>query len=46
MRKDESGGGLVEYAWILVLIALVVVSALTTLGSGITTMMTSVVNGL
>lgn len=39
--RDEEGQGLVEYALILALIAVVCVAALTALGGGVSGMMTS-----
>lgn len=42
LRRDERGQGLVEYGLILVLIAVVVIGALTALGGGITTMLNTI----
>jgi pilus assembly protein Flp/PilA len=45
MRR-QSGQGLVEYALILVLVALVVVAVLTTMGTKISAAFTDVLKGL
>lgn len=44
--KDESGQGLAEYALILALVALVVIAALTALGTNTKTKMNSVATGI
>ena len=44
--SDESGQGLVEYALILGLIAIVTVGALTLIGTNVNTMLTTMANGL
>ena len=44
--KNEEGQGLAEYALILVLIAIVVIAALTTLGSQINTVFGDITSGL
>ena len=44
--KDEKGQGLAEYALILFLIAIVVIGALTTLGTNINTVLTNIGNAL
>jgi pilus assembly protein Flp/PilA len=43
---DEKGGGLVEYTLIIVLIALAAIAAMTTVGTKISTDMTSISNKL
>jgi pilus assembly protein Flp/PilA len=45
-RDGQSGQGMVEYGLILVLVALVVVVALTTLGRTIPTIFNNIVNTL
>jgi pilus assembly protein Flp/PilA len=45
-RKNEQGGGMVEYVLIVVLIALAAVAAVTTVGTKITTNFTSISNKL
>lgn len=42
--RSDSGQGLSEYALILVLVALIVVAALSTVGSGIHTLFSKVVD--
>jgi Flp/Fap pilin component. len=44
--KDESGQGLAEYALILALVALVVIAALTALGTNTKNKMNSVATGI
>ncbi len=44
--KNEEGQGLAEYALILVLIAIVVIAALTTLGTQINTVFGDITSGL
>ena len=46
LGNDESGQGLVEYALILVLIAIVVIAALTFLGSQVSTVFSNIANSL
>ena len=46
MLKNEKGQGLVEYALILVLIAIVVIAALTTLGHKANNVFTTVGNSI
>ncbi len=45
-RKDEAGQGLVEYALILVLVAIVVIAILAILGPQIGNIFSRVTNGL
>lgn len=45
-RKDEEGQGLVEYALILVLVAIVVIAILAILGPQIGNIFSRVTNGL
>lgn len=42
LRRDERGQGLVEYGLILVLVAVVVIGALTLLGGGINNMLNTI----
>jgi pilus assembly protein Flp/PilA len=44
--KTEQGGGLVEYTLIIVLIALAAITAMTTLGSKVSTDFTSIAGKL
>ena len=44
--KDESGQGMVEYALILALIAVVVIGAVTTLGTTVNTTFTDINSAL
>ena len=44
--QDEKGQGLVEYALIIVLISIVVIAALTLLGSGVSSVFTRIVTTL
>jgi pilus assembly protein Flp/PilA len=46
LLRDESGQGMVEYALIIALIAVVAVAAITILGGRISTMFTNVSNDL
>ncbi len=46
LREDESGQGLVEYALILVLIAIVVIAALTFLGGEVSTVFSNIARSL
>lgn len=46
LGEDESGQGLVEYALILVLIAIVVIAALTFLGKQVSTVFSNIANSL
>jgi pilus assembly protein Flp/PilA len=46
MIRSQKGQGLAEYALILALIALVVIGAVVALGGNISTIMTSVSNGI
>ncbi len=46
LGNDESGQGLVEYALILVLIAIVVIAALTFLGGQVSTVFSNIANSL
>ena len=43
---DEKGGGLVEYTLIIVLIALAAIAAMTTVGTKVSTDMTSIAGKL
>ena len=45
-RKNEHGGGMVEYVLIVVLVALAAIAAVTTVGTKLTTNFTSVSNKL
>ena len=40
--RDEGGQGLVEYALIIMLVAIVVIGILTTLGANVTTVFTTI----
>ena len=42
MFQDEEGQGLVEYALIIVLVAIAVMTILTTLGANVTTVFTTI----
>ncbi len=44
--KDESGATAIEYGLIAALIAVVIISVLTTIGGNLTTKFTAVANGL
>ena len=44
--QDLKGQGMVEYAFILVLVAIIIVIAISTLGSGVGNLYMSVVNSL
>lgn len=46
LRDDESGQGLVEYALILVLIAIIVIAALTFLGGEVSTVFSNIASSL
>ncbi len=46
LGEDEAGQGLVEYALILVLIAIVVIAALTFLGGQVSTVFSNIANSL
>ena len=46
LRRREDGQGLVEYALILVLVAIVVIGVLTTMGNSIQAVFTDIVNSL
>lgn len=46
VRKDEEGQGLAEYALILALIAIVVIAALTLLGTQIDAILSQIANAL
>jgi pilus assembly protein Flp/PilA len=46
MRQEESGQGLMEYALILGLVVVLAVAALTLIGSHVTTMLSTVANGV
>jgi pilus assembly protein Flp/PilA len=46
LREDERGQGLVEYALILVLIAVVVIAILVILGPAVANMYSRVTNGI
>jgi pilus assembly protein Flp/PilA len=45
-RDDETGQGMVEYALILILIAVVVIAVLTTLGKRVNNLFSNVSSGL
>ena len=44
--QDESGQALVEYTLILMLVALLTVAALTTIGTTVSSFLTSIANGI
>ncbi len=46
LAKDRKGQGMVEYALILILVALVIIIAISTLGGGVQQLYMSVVNSL
>ncbi|MGZ9252351.1 MAG: Flp family type IVb pilin [Candidatus Deferrimicrobiaceae bacterium] len=46
MFQDEEGQGLVEYALIIVLVAIAVMAILTTLGANVTAVFTTISNKL
>ena len=46
VRRGEEGQGLVEYALIIVLVALVVITALTAVGGQVETVFNDIVTGL